>query len=51
MNIKRIFLAGITLVLMATVVACATAEPSLPPAQSTRLLGTKWALISLNGGD
>ena len=51
MNIRRIFLAGITLILTATVVACATAEPDLPPPQSTRLLDTKWKLISLNGDD
>jgi heat shock protein HslJ len=51
MNIRRIILAGITLVLTATLVACTTAEPDPPSTQSTRLLDTEWELISLNGGD
>jgi heat shock protein HslJ len=51
MNIRRIILAGITLVLTATLVACTAVEPDLPPSQSTRLLDTEWKPISLNGGD
>jgi len=51
MDIRRIILAGITLVLTATMVACVTAEPDPPSTQSTRLLNAEWELISLNGGD
>jgi len=50
MDVRRIILAGMTLVLMATLVACRAAEPDPPPAPDSRLLDTEWELFSLNGG-
>jgi heat shock protein HslJ len=40
-----------TLVLMATLAACTTAEPDPPSAQDSILLDTEWELVSLNGDD
>jgi heat shock protein HslJ len=50
MDIRQIILAGMTLVLTATLIACTTAEPNPPPAPDSRLLDTEWELVSLNGG-
>ena len=49
MDIKRTVLVGATLVLIALLVACATAEPDQPPAEGAALPGTEWALVSLTG--
>lgn len=45
-----LILAGMAVVLTATLVACTTAEPASPPAQDTGLLDTEWELVSLSGG-
>ena len=49
MDIKRIALVVTTLLLAALLAACATTEPTQPPAQDTALPGTAWALTSLKG--
>jgi heat shock protein HslJ len=49
MDIRRTTLVGATLVLTVLLAACATTKQDHPPAQSTALLDTEWALISLNG--
>ena len=49
MEIRRTALVGATLVLIALLVACATAEPDPSPAEGATLSGTEWALTSLVG--
>jgi len=49
MEIRRTVLVGATLVLVAVLVACATAEPDQSPAEGATLSGTEWALTSLIG--
>jgi heat shock protein HslJ len=49
MDIKRIVMAGATLVLATLVAACGTARTDQPPAGSAALLDTEWVLTSLTG--
>jgi heat shock protein HslJ len=49
MDIKRVALFGATLVLVALLAACSSAEPDQPPGEGVALPGTEWALTSLNG--
>ena len=49
MKLKRTLFVGATLLMAALLVACATTEPSQPPAESAALPGTEWALTSLAG--